>query len=459
MVVTNHDSLAIELSDWTTDRVLSLAPDPASAKNGKGLATLNKWSNLGKEQQIIWGECQGSGKDPYRTQIDLSEPAFRCSCPSRKVPCKHGLGLLFLVVSQPTVLANGTPPDWVSDWIASRAKREEKQKQKLSEPEKAVDPEAQAKRANARLNKVKAGVQDLQIWLQDLIRQGLTSVSTESYKFWEQPAARMVDAQAPSLARQLRDIPSVIASGAGWQERLLQKLGKLHLLLEGFQRLDDLPMGIQADIRTQIGWTQNQAELTESGNEKNSNHLVQDVWLVMGQQVETEDRLRVSRTWLWGQSSDRYALYLQFAHGTQPFEHNFMLGISLEAELAFFESAYPLRAIITNRQSSLSPISILDNARSETIDLAIASYSNALVQNPWLERFPFTLQQVIPVHKEGKWFIRDRAANLLPISSRFERGWTLLALSGGHPVTIFGEWNGNDFYPLSIWTEDKFHII
>ncbi len=459
MVVTNHDSPAIELSDWTTDRVLSLAPDPASAKNGKGLATLNKWSNLGKEQQIIWGECQGSGKDPYRTQIDLSEPAFRCSCPSRKFPCKHGLGLLFLVVSQPTVLANGTPPDWVTDWISSRAKREEKQKQKLNQPDKVLDSEAQAKRTNARLNKVKAGVQDLQIWLHDLIRQGLTSVSTESYKFWEQPAARMVDAQAPSLARQLRDIPSVIASGAGWQERLLQKLGKLHLLLEGFQRLDDLPMGIQADIRTQIGWTQNQAELTESGNEKASNHLVQDVWLVMGQQVETEERLRVSRTWLWGKSSDRYALYLQFAHGTQPFEHNFMLGTSLEAELAFFESAYPLRAIITNRQSSPSSISILDNGGSETIDLAIASYSNALVQNPWLERFPFTLQQVIPVHKEGKWFIRDRAAHLLPVSSRFERGWTLLALSGGHPVTIFGEWHGSDFYPLSIWAEGKFHVI
>ena len=162
MVLTNHDSPAIEIVDWTADRVVAIAPDSASAKNGKSLATLNKWDNLGKDQQIIWGECKGSGKDPYRTQVDLSEPAFRCSCPSRKFPCKHGLGLLFLMVSQPTILTNGTPPDWVADWIASRAKREEKQKQKLSEPEKIVDPEAQAKRANARLNKVKAGVQELQ---------------------------------------------------------------------------------------------------------------------------------------------------------------------------------------------------------------------------------------------------------------------------------------------------------
>ncbi|WP_271254640.1 SWIM zinc finger family protein [Pseudanabaena sp. Chao 1811] len=456
----NQDSPAVESISWTSEKVLLLAPDAASAKNGKSLATLSKWNGLGQEQQIIWGECQGSGKAPYRTQIDLSEPAFRCSCPSRKFPCKHGLGLFLLLVSHPTSLTNGTPPDWVSDWITSRAKREEKQKQKTSEPEKVVDPEAQAKRVKARFNKVKTGVQDLQIWLNDLIRQGLTAVRTESYQFWEQPAARMVDAQAPSLARQLRDIPSIIASGRGWESRLLAKLGKLHLLLEGFHRLESLPLPIQADIRNQIGWTQSQSELLANLEQEpsTSKNLQQDLWLVIGQQMEIEDRLRVSRTWLWGKQSHRYALFLQFAHGTQAFETNFLLGNYLDAELAFFESGYPLRAIIKTRQNPQLLVSTADLVGYATIDLAIASYSSALVKNPWLERFPLTLQQVIPIHNEGKWFIRDRAANLLPISARFERGWTILALSGGHPVTIFGEWNSNDFYPLSIWVGEKFYV-
>jgi len=53
MVLTNHDSPAIETVDWTADRVVALAPDPASAKNGKSLATLNKWGNLGKDQPAI----------------------------------------------------------------------------------------------------------------------------------------------------------------------------------------------------------------------------------------------------------------------------------------------------------------------------------------------------------------------------------------------------------------------
>ena len=157
------------------------------------------------------------------------------------------------------------------------------------------------------------------MWLNDLIRPGLTSVRTESYQFWEQPAARMVDAQAPSLARQLREIPSIINSGTGWESRLLAKLGKLHLLLEGFQHLESLPLPNQADIRNQIGWTQNQSELitTQENSSTLSPYLQQDLWLVIGQQIETEERLQMSRTWLWGKRSNRYALLLQFAHGNQ----------------------------------------------------------------------------------------------------------------------------------------------
>ena len=80
----------------TAEQILALAPDPASARAGQGLANARKWATLGCDMRSAWGECQGSAREPYRTQIDLSEPAFRCSCPSRKFPCKHGLGLFNL---------------------------------------------------------------------------------------------------------------------------------------------------------------------------------------------------------------------------------------------------------------------------------------------------------------------------------------------------------------------------
>src|SRR4051794_6572598 len=84
---------------WTSEQIMALAPDPGSAKAGKDLGNARKWKTLGRDDRAAWGECQGSGANPYQTQIDLSEPAFRCSCPSRKFPCKHGLGLFLILAA------------------------------------------------------------------------------------------------------------------------------------------------------------------------------------------------------------------------------------------------------------------------------------------------------------------------------------------------------------------------
>ncbi|WP_019499299.1 SWIM zinc finger family protein [Pseudanabaena sp. PCC 6802] len=477
------------VATWTSEQVIALAPDPASAKNGMGLATLSKWRSLGKTSQVIWGECQGSGKDPYRTQVDLSEPAFKCSCPSRKFPCKHGIGLFLLLAEQPDTFQDSEPPEWVTDWLNSRAKREEKQKQKQEQAAQPADPAAQAKRTAERYRKVTAGVKELQLWLADLIRQGLATVQAKPYSYWEQAAARAVDAQAPGIARLIKDMAGIPYSGADWAERLLEQLSKLHLLLEGFQRLETLPSGVQADIRTQMGWSQSQAELlaeVEDGNGDSSRsrgsppmpdlnlsvppekynekredrkveRVVRDYWLVMGQSIEEEEKLRVSRSWLWGKQSDRPALILQFAYGTQPFELQIMPGTAFEAELAFYESAYPLRALIKTRYESVSSLDRMPGYQS--IDDAIAAYHHALSCHIWLEKFPLTIAQVTLMPMESdNWSIRDRNGKILPIYVS-SSNWSMHAVSGGHPITIFGEWNGRKFLPLSTYAFQKFHLF
>jgi SWIM zinc finger len=441
------------MTAWTAEQILALAPDASSAKNGKSLASLQKWSGLGQSEQAIWGECQGSGKDPYRAQIDRSEPAFKCSCPSRKFPCKHGLGLFLLAANQPAAITDASPPDWVSTWLASRAKRDETRQQKQDQQAAAAaDPVAQAKRAEGRQRKVAAGVEELELWLQDRVRQGLASLQSSAYSFWDQPAARMIDAQAPGLARQLREMAGIPNAGGNWSETLLGQLGQLHLLLQGFQRLDTLPSPTQADIRTQIGWTQSQDDLLAS------NPLtLQDSWLVLGQRVEDEERLRVQRTWLWGQTSDHPALLLQFAHGSQPFETLVLPGSCFEGELAFYSSAYPLRVVLKKRNPELSSVQQIPGFK--TIRAALAAYSQAIAVLPWLDRFPMSLQQVIPRQHNGAWVIQDEAGEGLALSSRFERGWLLLALSGGHPLGVFGEWQDETLLPLAVCVDQKFVVL
>jgi SWIM zinc finger len=442
---------------WTPEQILALALDESSKKAGQGLATPSKWVTLGAVEQSAWGECQGSGAKPYQTRIDLGEPAFQCSCPSRKFPCKHALGLFLLLANQPQRFLQTGPPDWVATWLESRSKRAEQKARKSEADSTPTDPEQarraaerQSKAASDRQAKVDAGLEDLGLWLGDLIRRGLASLPGESYAFWETPAARLVDAQAPGLARMLREMSGLPATGDGWQERLLERVARLALLLEGHRRIGTLPPETQADLRTMIGWTIPQEELLAGTG-------VRDRWAVLGHRVEVEDRLRVQRLWLWGLESRRPALILSFAHGIQPFDVHLPPGALLEADLVFFPGAFPLRALIKHRHADTMPIEAMPGFA--TIAEALASHAAALTRNPWLEAYPLPLRAVVPAPHEGVWAARDVAGALIPIAPQFGQGWHLMALGGGRPLALFGEWDGDHLNPLSAFVEDRFHVL
>jgi hypothetical protein len=440
----------------TADQIRALAPDPASAKAGQGLANPRKWATLGWSERAAWGECQGSAREPYRTQIDLDEPTFRCSCPSRKFPCKHGIGLLLLLASQPAAFAQGAPPPWVAEWLA---KRDQSAQQRAAKQERAAPPAdpgaqkqraaAQARTVAAREAKVVAGVEELGRWLRDLVRQGLASAQGRPHSYWESIAARMVDAQAPGLARMIRELADVPASGEGWQERLFDRLARLFLLVEGYRRLASLSPETQSDVRAAVGWAQNQDELLAAAG-------VRDRWLVLGQHVEQEDNLRVLRTWLWGADTGRPALALAFAALGQPLDRSLVPGTALDTELVFFPGAYPLRALVRRRHGPPGP---LDGMPGDGIAAALEVYAAALARNLWIERFPLALAGVTPLHDGQRWLVRDAAGLALPLARRFARGWRLLAISGGWPLALFGEWDGDTLLPLCAWAEGRFVVL
>jgi hypothetical protein len=432
--------------DWNAEQVMALAPDAASAKAGSGLANKSKWASLGCLEQSVWGECQGSGKKPYQTQIDLSEPAFNCSCPSRKFPCKHGLGLFLLLLAQATAFTQKESPAWVVEWLSKRQSKLEQRAKKAELPEKSSDPAAQVKRAEQRSKKVEKGISELRQWMFDITRQGLAAAQSKPFGFWETQAARLVDAQAGGLARMVRQLAGIAASGDGWQDRLLEQLSRLQLLLEGYRHISELPEGTQADIRSLIGWSPNQEELfAQEGTH--------DSWQVLGQRIYEEEKLRVQRTWLAGRESGKAALLLQFAFGRENFEINLPQGTAIDAELVFFPSAYPLRVLVKSRKE-LTATNLNPSGYRSALEV-YETYRKALSCNPWVEHLPVSLSAVTPVPHNGQWRLVDGAGKELKISRQFSRGWELLALSGGNSLTLFGEWNGESFYPLSLWLEGK----
>src|SRR5215469_18683725 len=104
--------------ELSTTQVLALAPDSNSAVAGKKLANIRFWRNLGQSPLAAWGECQGSVL--YQVRVELAAFTVKCTCPSHKFPCKHGLGLL-LLASNANDVPTAEPPDWVTQWLSKRA--------------------------------------------------------------------------------------------------------------------------------------------------------------------------------------------------------------------------------------------------------------------------------------------------------------------------------------------------
>jgi hypothetical protein len=435
----------------TIDQVLSLAPDPASAKAGSALATPRKWSKLGRDadDRMVWGECQGSGAKPYQVQADLSEPAFKCSCPSRKFPCKHSLGLLLLLAADASKFQKGEWPPWVAEWAASREKRAErraaKQEREANGEAKPIDPAARAKRVAARADKISAGLAELDLWLRDLVRGGIAGAESRPGTFWGEMAKRLVDAQAPGAGRLVRDLGFIPAARDAWHARMLADLGRLHLLTAAWARVDTLPLETQADVRAHLGWAATEAELADLPG-------IEDDWMVIGQIVEEDDRLRVRRTWVHGATTKNTALLLHFAPATAPFPEMLpTVGGSLGAELVFFPGSYPQRAAIRSRRDNGANKNEQERPLGERrLAAAVGVYAGALAANPWTDRVALILDGVIPEQAGTGWLVRDEQGDALPIAPRFRAGWTLLAVSGAHPVWMSAEWTGEHLLPLAV---------
>jgi hypothetical protein len=428
---------------WTPERILALAPDSSSASAGRGLASKKNWVTLGKTDNAIWGECQGSGKNPYQTRIDPLEPTFKCSCPSRKFPCKHGLGLFLLLQSDTAAFTQETPPAWVTEWLEGRNKRTEAKETKKAEV--AADPKATEKRIAARAKKVSAGLEELQVLLHDLVRTGLSSVQNKPYSFWDVTAARLIDAQAPGVARMVRELAGIASGGEGWADRLLERLGKIHLLCEAYSRIESLPKTVQADVRSAIGFTQSQDELLEQTG-------ILDHWQVLGIVEERLDRLRSRRAWLRGETG-QYAMLLDFAHGNLPFERILESSSILAGELVYFPSNQPTRAVIKKVERDFEQVTVKLEGLTN-FETMLEQYATAMAAQPWLERIPVSISGLIPQQIGATWALRDSSDQVLAMHPNYEHVPTLLAVCGGHPINVFGEYDGQTLLPLMLHSSD-----
>ncbi|NKY30349.1 SWIM zinc finger family protein [Nocardia gamkensis] len=419
---------------WTEDQVTALAPDANSLSAARKL--VSRWRECGQHGTALWGQCQGSGATPYQTIVDLSGPAYRCSCPSRKFPCKHALSLLLCWAAGEVAVVPETA-DYAASWIGGRAGR----------ATAAADRSRTANPATAEQRRVRvtAGLEELDVWLGDQVRTGLAQAD-RSYRAFEAVAARMVDAQAPGLASTLRRLPVAIATRTDWPDVVLREYARMHLLIAAHRQLDSVAPALRASIRTHVGYP-NPAEAVRA------EPPARDRWMVFGSRITEDERLYTRRTWLYGRASRRWALVVDHSFGAPGFPADVpALGQMADAQLHFYPGAAPMRALWGERHSAAEPFTTLPTADSPaTIAAALAAHASALGADPWLRSWPMLLADVVPTRTEQGWYLTESDGTALPIRPG-EQPWTLLAVSGGHPVTVVGEWSADGLEPISVFT-------
>lgn len=270
----------------------SLAPNAGAIKNGRDLVKKNSFTVLRRtaDGTLLFGECKGSGKEPYRCSADFVQPdnpVSRCSCPSRQFPCKHTLGLMYAYALGKPFEQAELPPD-IAEKRGKAEKREEKKKEAeaaegggASPAKRKVNKSALAKKLNAQLE----GLGLLEKMLLQTVQGGLGSLNKKNVQLIEDQAKELGNYYIPGVQAELKAL-ILLLEEEGSREAVytgaIQQLIRLHSLVKkGKSYLEqrmadpDRPMDTESALEELLGHAWQLAELKEYGRTRQKAEMLQ----------------------------------------------------------------------------------------------------------------------------------------------------------------------------------------
>jgi len=328
----------------------------------------------------------------------------------------------------------------VQEWLDKRQKSSSKKKdpKEYTDADLVKKQKAKEKAVAKRQRLMESGIEELKEWLKDTVQLGIAELQTFPASYFEEKGGRLHDAKLPTLGNAVKELYSNLQA-KDWQKKSMETLAWLYTIANGFQQIDNLPIALQADVKSVVGVNIKKEEVLEIGD------TIVDDWLVLGSKKETsltDPQLKSKRTWLKGVKTQKYALLLDFSFRNAPFENNFQTANIFNGELAYYPG-FPLRATIKHKQAfkgNLDQLSVFSN-----LTKYLSHYTEVLSENPFVYRYPFMVENIF-FDKKGNLYDQDKIN--IPTQNN-KTSYKLLAISGGLPITLFGEWNGNALLPMS----------
>jgi hypothetical protein len=434
----------------TRSAIEAMAPDQSALTAASALLKPAKWPVRARSGGLIWGECQGSGANPYRVAADTDEQGSKCTCPSRKFPCKHAIALMWLFVEDGATFQDADIPAWVNDWMGRRRKAAAPTESGASGEAKSLstarevtteappDPKAQArkqaaaeKRAQDTRRSVRDATEDLDGWIADQLRTGLSGFLNEAGERCRRIAARLVDAKAGALASRVDEMTSRLLALSS-EERIdgaVAELGKLALLTRAWRVAPDDP-----DLRREVIGSESREEVLANAD---APHLGSQ-WEVLGERVLTRrDGLVSQATWLMNLAPgrQRFAVLLDFFPASAGRRSGaFVPGERFTAELAFYPAKAPLRAVIVKRDESIDAPSAWPDAAADPL----AELAEQALAAPWRIESPVLLPEGrICVEPSGRAWWRSNDGIVVPL-----RGAPPTLALGASIERAAGVWDG-----------------
>jgi hypothetical protein len=276
--------IILELTD---NYIENFAGNAGTVTNSKKLAKNGSFQNLcvSHDGTLLFGECKGSGKNPYNCSVDFineGSPVARCSCPSRQIPCKHAVGLLYARLNGNKFTMEDIPDDIKSK--RDKLDKKEENKSKKAKPSSAEPPtKAKINTALKKIDMQLEGVGIAEKLLTSIVETGLAGIDAKMRETLSEQIIQLGNYYINGVQTALNELLIAIKSNVTSDDFRAAKFALLYVsaLLQNarthFEEKKNNPLTLNIDsaIEEQTGYVWKLEELRTYGSFEENAELVQ----------------------------------------------------------------------------------------------------------------------------------------------------------------------------------------